>query len=84
MTAVAALWHNWHYPYTMRTEGFAMRHTLSVIIVAVLLVATAVDVIAGWTKMDATRNHYAAPALVTGISIALPSGMNSFPVELPQ
>jgi hypothetical protein len=66
----------------MRKEGFAMRHILSVIIVAALLVATAVEVIAGWTKMDATRNHYVAP--VTSISIALPSGMKSFPVELPQ
>jgi hypothetical protein len=60
-----------------------MRHILSVIVVAVLLTATAVDVIAGWTKMDATRNHhYAAP--VIGTSVALPSGMKSFPVELPQ
>jgi hypothetical protein len=59
-----------------------MRHTLTVIVVAALLVATAVDVIAGWSKMDATRNHYAAPA--TSISVALPSGMKSFPVELPQ
>jgi hypothetical protein len=53
-----------------------------VIVVAALLVATAVDVIAGWSKTDATRNHYAAPA--TSISVALPSGMKSFPVELPQ
>jgi hypothetical protein len=59
-----------------------MRHMLSVIVVAVLLTATAVEVIAGWIKMDATRNHYVAP--VTGISVALPSGMKSFPVELPQ
>jgi hypothetical protein len=60
-----------------------MRHILPVIIVAALLVATAVEVIAGWTKMDASKNHhYAAP--MTGISVALPSGMKSFPVELPQ
>ena len=60
-----------------------MRHILSVIVVAVLLTATAVEVIAGWTKMDATRHHqYAAP--ITGITVALPSGMKSFPVELPQ
>jgi hypothetical protein len=37
------------------------------------------SVVAGWTKMDATRNYYAAP--VTSISVALPSGMKSFPVE---
>jgi hypothetical protein len=59
-----------------------MRHILSVIVVSALLAATAVEVVAGWTKMDATRNHYAAP--VTSISVALPSGMKSFPVELPQ
>jgi hypothetical protein len=59
-----------------------MRHILSVIVVATLLVATAFEVVAGWTKMDATRHHYAAP--VTGVSIAMPSGMKSFPVELPQ
>ena len=82
MTTVTALWRNRPYSYTMRKEGFAMRHILSVIIVAALLVATAVDVIAGWTKMEATR--YTAPAPVTGISVALPSGMKSlFPVELP-
>jgi TRAP-type C4-dicarboxylate transport system permease small subunit len=83
VTPVTALWRNWPYSYTTRKEGFAMRHILSVIVVATLLVATAVEVIAGWTKMDASRNnHYAAP--MTGISIALPSGMKSFPVELPQ
>jgi len=51
-----------------------MRHPLSVIVVAALLVVTAVEVVA----------HYGAPTPVTGISIALPSGMKSFPVELPQ
>jgi hypothetical protein len=59
-----------------------MRNVLSVIVVAALLAVTAVDVVAGWTKMDAPRKHYAAPA--TSISVALPSGMKSFPVELPQ
>ena len=82
MTTFTALWRNRPYSYTMRKEGFAMRHTLSMIVIAGLLIATAVEVIDGWTKMETTRNHYAAP--VTGISVALPSGMKSFPVELPQ
>jgi hypothetical protein len=60
----------------------AMRHILSVIIIAALLIATAVEVVAGWTKMDAPRKHYAPPA--TSITVTLPSGMKSFPVELPQ
>ena len=29
-----------------------MRHILSVIVVSALLAATAVEVVAGWTKMD--------------------------------
>ena len=61
-----------------------MRHILSVIVVSALLAATAVEVVAGWTKMDATRDHYTASAPVTSISVALPTGMKSFPVELPQ
>ena len=61
-------------PTPCEKEGY-MRHPLSVIIVAALLVVTAVEVVA----------HYAAPTPVTAtISIALPSGMKSFPVELPQ
>jgi len=52
-----------------------------VMIAAMLFTFAAVNVIAAGVKMDA-RNHYAAP--VTSISVALPSGMKSFPVELPQ
>jgi hypothetical protein len=60
-----------------------MRHILPIIAVAALLIATALDVIAAGAKMGAARNHlYTAP--VTGVSVALPSGMKSFPVELPQ
>ena len=58
-----------------------MRH-IPFIIVATLLLTTAVDVIAAGAKMDEARNHlYRA---VPDISVALPSGMKSFPVELPQ
>jgi hypothetical protein len=46
-----------------------------------LLTVAAVNVIAAGAKMDA-RNHYAAP--VASISVALPSGMKHFPVELPE
>ena len=60
----------------------AMRHTLPIIAVAALLLATAVDVIAAGAKMGAARKLHTAP--VTGLSVALPSGMKSFPVELPQ
>jgi hypothetical protein len=67
----------------MRKGGVAMRHILSVTVVAALLIVTAVEVIAAGAKMGTGRIiHYTAP--VTGISVALPSGMKSFPVELPQ
>jgi P pilus assembly chaperone PapD len=59
-----------------------MRHILSVIVVAALLTVIVVDVISAGVKIGAARNHYTAP--VTSISVALPSGMKSFPVELPQ
>ena len=62
-------------------EGQAMRHVSSVITIVALLTVAAVNVIAAGVKMDA-RNHYAAP--VAGISVTLPSGMKSFPLELPQ
>jgi hypothetical protein len=88
VTTITALWHqsalfldhgNSGTPYGI--EGQAMRRILSVTVVAALLIVTAVNVIAAGVKMDA-RNHYAAP--VAGISVALPSGMKSFPVELPE
>jgi hypothetical protein len=56
-----------------------MPHVSTVIIAAALLTVAAVNVIAAGAKRDA-RNHYAAPS----ISVALPSGMKSFPVELPE
>jgi hypothetical protein len=58
-----------------------MPNVSTVIIAAALLTVAAVNVIAAGIKMDA-RNHYAAP--VAGISVALPSGMKSLPVELPE
>jgi hypothetical protein len=58
-----------------------MPHIYSVFIVSALLTVAAANVIAAGAKMDA-RNHYAAP--VASISVALPSGMKSFPVELPE
>jgi hypothetical protein len=59
-----------------------MRQALSVAVVATLLIATVVEVIAAGGKTVLATNHfyYAAPA--SGISIAMPSGMKSFPTEL--
>jgi len=48
---------------------------------ASLFTFAAVNVIAAGAKLD-TRRHYAAPT--ASIQVALPSGMKSFPVELPE
>jgi hypothetical protein len=58
-----------------------MHQALSVTVVATLLIATVVDVVASGVKTVVARNHfYAAPA--SGISLAVPGGMKSFPTEL--
>jgi len=60
-----------------------MRHILPIIAIAVLLLATAVEVIAAGAKMGAAQSHlYTVHA--TGLSVALPNGMKSLPIELPQ
>ena len=59
-----------------------MRQTLTIAIVATLLVAIVFEVIAAGGKTVVARNHfyYAAPA--GGIGIAVPASMKSFPTEL--
>jgi hypothetical protein len=62
-------------------KGAAMRRALPIIIVAVLLTATVVDVVAAGIKTVAARHHfyYGTPV---GINVAVPNGMKSFPTEL--
>jgi hypothetical protein len=59
-----------------------MREALAVVVVAVLLTATVVDIVAAGVKTVSARNHshYASPAI--GITVAVPSGMSTFPTEL--
>jgi hypothetical protein len=59
-----------------------MRQALSIAVVATLLTAAVVDVIAAGAKIGVVRNHfyYATPA--SGVGIAMPPGMKSFPTEL--
>jgi hypothetical protein len=60
----------------------AMRKALSLTVIATLLIAAVVDVVAAGVKTGVVRNHfyYAAPA--SGVGIAVPPGMKSFPTEL--
>ena len=57
-----------------------MRQALPIVIVAVLLTATVVDVVAAGVKTVAAGRHfyYATP----GITVVVPNGMKSFPTEL--
>jgi hypothetical protein len=58
-----------------------MRETLCIAIVGTLLIAAMIDVVAAGVKTSVVRSHfYAAPA--TGIGIAIPASMKSFPTEL--
>jgi hypothetical protein len=62
-----------------------MRHSVLIAVVATLLIGAIVEVVAAGGKSVVARHrfYYAAPA--SGISIAVPSGMKSFPTEvLPQ
>ena len=61
-----------------------MRQTVLIAVVATLLIGTIIEVVAAGGKSVMARHHYyAAPA--SGIGIAVPSGMKSFPTEvLPQ
>jgi hypothetical protein len=62
-------------------KGAAMRRALAIIIVAVLLTATVVDVVAAGVKTVAAGRHFYY-AMPVGINVAGPNGMKSFPTEL--
>jgi hypothetical protein len=59
-----------------------MREALSVSVVAVLLIATLIDVVAAGVKTSIVRNHFYYAAAASGVSMALPSDMKNFSAEL--
>ena len=59
-----------------------MRQAVSIAAVAILLIATIVEVVAAGGKTLVARNHSHYAASASGIRIAVPSGMKSFPTEL--
>jgi hypothetical protein len=60
-----------------------MGQPLPIVIVAVLLTATVVDVVAAGAKTVAARRHFYCAAPV-GINVAVPNGMKSATELLPQ
>jgi len=62
-----------------------MREALSITVLAVLLIATIVDVVAAGAKTSTAKNHFYYAAPTSGVGIAVPSSMKRFPAEvLPQ
>ena len=59
-----------------------MRQALPIAIVATLLIAAVVDVVAAGVKTGVVRNHFYYVAPASGVGIAVPPGMKSFPTEL--
>ncbi len=59
-----------------------MRQALYLAVVATLLTATVVEVVAAGAKTIDPRHHSYYAASASGISVAVPSGMKSFPTEL--
>ena len=59
-----------------------MREILSIVVVATLLVAAVVDVVAAGVKTGVSKNHFYYASPVSGVGIAVPSTMKSFPTEL--
>ena len=72
----------WNRPYKcgLRMEA-VMRKALCITFVGVILTAALVEVVVAGVKTSVVRSHfYTAPA--SGLGIAVPASMKSFPTEL--
>ena len=62
-----------------------MRQTVLIAVVGTLLIGTIVEVVAAGGKSVVARHHFYYTVPASGVGIAMPSGMKSFPTEvLPQ
>jgi hypothetical protein len=61
-----------------------MREALCIAVVGVLLIAALIDVVAAGVKTSVVRSHYYSAAPASGVAIAVPASMKSFPTELLQ
>jgi hypothetical protein len=59
-----------------------MRQALTIAVVASLLIATAIEVVAAGGRTIVAKNHFHYAAPVSGITIAVPDGMKTFPTEV--
>ena len=59
-----------------------MRKGLCIAVVGVLLIAAMIDVVAAGVKTSVVRSHFYAAASPSGVAIAVPASMKSFPAEL--
>jgi hypothetical protein len=81
VTTITSRSRNRTYYSKLRKEA-AMRQALSIAVVATLLIATIVEVVAAGGRTVVARSHfyYAVPA--SGINVAVPRDMKSFPTDL--
>jgi hypothetical protein len=59
-----------------------MRKALFLTIVGTLLLAAMIDIVAAAVKTSLVRSHFYAAAPATGVAVAVPASMKSFPTEL--
>jgi hypothetical protein len=60
----------------------AMRKALFLAIVGTLLLAAMIEVVTAGVKTSVVRSHFYAAAPASGLGIAVPASMKSFPAEL--
>lgn len=63
-------------------RNHALRRTLPIFVVAVLLTATLVDVVAAGVKAMSSRSRASYPVSAGTISVSVPGSMKAFPAEL--
>jgi hypothetical protein len=72
---------NQPYYSKLRKEA-AMRQALAIAVVATLFIATVVEVVAAGGRTIVASNHFYYAVPVSGINVAVPRDMKSFPTEL--
>jgi len=63
-------------------QNHALRRALPILVVAVLLTATLVDVVAAGVKVMSSRSRASYPVSAGAISVSVPGSMKAFPAEL--
>ncbi|MFY9685747.1 MAG: hypothetical protein WAJ88_08125 [Pseudolabrys sp.] len=63
-------------------QTYALRRALPIIVAAVLLTATFVDVVAAGVKAVSRGSRSSYPASLGAVTVSVPNAMKAFPAEL--